>query len=170
MKQADKQFPVIISNIGTENFLWPKARLHLCSFLYAYREKKQPEVELVAFESGKSILCSLKHKPQFLALIFDQAIICLEQNRFRTNFYRNVIKFRSYTSRIPKKKFKMVVSKLLTHFCYPIRLVFHQHLNSHVAYPVIPPENSNHTRRQYQHLPSYPANAHMSKSLRGIPL
>ena len=32
----------------------------------------------------------------------------------------------------------------LTHFCYPIRLVLHQHLNSHVAYPGIPPENSNH--------------------------
>ena len=45
-----------------------------------------------------------------------------------------------------KKKFKMVVSKHLTHFCYPIRLVLHQHLNSHVAYPGIPPENSNHTR------------------------
>ena len=36
----------------------------------------------------------------------------------------------------------MVVSKHLTHFCYPIRLVLHQHLNSHVAYPGIPPENS----------------------------
>ena len=28
----------------------------------------------------------------------------------------------------------MVVSKHLTHFCYPIRLVLHRHLNSHVAY------------------------------------
>ena len=36
----------------------------------------------------------------------------------------------------------MVVSKHLTHFCYPIRLVLHQHLNSHVAYPGILPENS----------------------------
>ena len=43
----------------------------------------------------------------------------------------------------------MVVSKHLTHFCYPIRLVLHQHLNSHVAYPGIPPENSNHTRGQH---------------------
>ena len=50
----------------------------------------------------------------------------------------------------------MVVSKHLTHFCYPIRLVIHQHQNSHVAYPGIPPENSNHTRGQYQHLPLYP--------------
>ena len=39
----------------------------------------------------------------------------------------------------------MVVSKHLTHFYYPIRLVLHQHLNSNVAYPGIPPENSNHT-------------------------
>ena len=54
------------------------------------------------------------------------------------------------------KYIKRVVSKHLTHFCYPIRLVLHQHLNSHVAYPGIPPENSNHTRGQYQHLPSYP--------------
>ena len=54
------------------------------------------------------------------------------------------------------KVFKRVVSKHLTHFCYLIRLVLHQHLNSHVAYPGIPPENSNHTRGQYQHLPSYP--------------
>ena len=36
----------------------------------------------------------------------------------------------------------MLVSKHLTHFCYPIRLVLHQHLNSHVAYPGALPENS----------------------------
>ena len=48
------------------------------------------------------------------------------------------------------------MSKHLTHFCYPIRLVLHQHLKSHVAYTGIPPENSKHTRGQYQHLPSYP--------------
>ena len=60
------------------------------------------------------------------------------------------------TSAEKKKSIKRVVSKHLTHFCYPIRLVLHQHLNSHVAYPGIPPENSNHTRGQYQHLPSYP--------------
>ena len=40
----------------------------------------------------------------------------------------------------------MVASKHLTHFCYPIRPVLHQHLNLHAAYPDIPPENSNHTR------------------------
>ena len=52
---------------------------------------------------------------------------------------------------LPKfAKFKMVVSK--APLCYPIRLVLHQHLNSHVAYPGIPPENSNHTQGQYQHL------------------
>ena len=45
---------------------------------------------------------------------------------------------------------------LTSHICYPIRLVFHQHLNSHVAYPGIPPEPSNHTRGQFLHLPSYP--------------
>ena len=32
---------------------------------------------------------------------------------------------------------------LTSHICYPIRLVFHQHLNLHVAYPGIPPESSN---------------------------
>ena len=31
----------------------------------------------------------------------------------------------------------MVVSKNLTHFCNPIRLVLHQHLNSLLAYPGI---------------------------------
>ena len=39
----------------------------------------------------------------------------------------------------------MVVSKDLTHFCYPIRLVLSSNLNSYVAYPGIPSENSNHT-------------------------
>ena len=48
------------------------------------------------------------------------------------------------------------MSKHLTHFCYPIKLMLHQHLNSHVAYPGIPSENSNHTQWQHQHLPSYP--------------
>ena len=38
------------------------------------------------------------------------------------------------------KKIKMVMSKHLTHFCYPTRLVLHQHLKSHVAYPGIPRE------------------------------
>ena len=47
----------------------------------------------------------------------------------------------------------MAMSKHLTHFCYPIRLVFHQHLNSQIVYPGISPENSNHIRGQYQHLP-----------------
>ena len=45
---------------------------------------------------------------------------------------------------------------LTSHICFPIRLVFHQHLNSHIAYPDIPPEPSNHTRGQFLHLPSYP--------------
>ena len=44
----------------------------------------------------------------------------------------------------------MVVSKHLTQFCYSIRPVLHQHLNLPVAYPGITPENSNHTRGQYQ--------------------
>ena len=34
----------------------------------------------------------------------------------------------------------MVMSKHLTHFCYTIRLVHHQHLNLQVANPGIPPE------------------------------
>ena len=32
-----------------------------------------------------------------------------------------------------KKKMKMVVSKHLTHFCYPIRPALHQRLNSHIV-------------------------------------
>ena len=53
-------------------------------------------------------------------------------------------------------KLKIVVIKHLAHFCYPIGLVLHQHLNSAVAYPGISLKNSNHTRGQYQHLPSLP--------------
>ena len=64
---------------------------------------------------------------------------------------------RSYISRILKKKrLKWVANKHLTHFCYPISLVFYLHLNSHVAYSDIPPENSKRTQGQYKHLPSYP--------------
>ena len=62
-----------------------------------------------------------------------------------------------------KRKYKVVLFffhgcevALTSHICCPIRLVFHQHLNSHVAYPGIPPEPSNHTRGQFLHLPSYP--------------
>ena len=51
---------------------------------------------------------------------------------------------------------KMVVSKHLTYSCYPIWPVLYQDLNSHAAYPGIPPEKSNHTRGQYQHLISHP--------------
>ena len=40
---------------------------------------------------------------------------------------------------------EMVMSMHLTPFCYPFKLVFHQHLNSNVTYPGIPFENSNHT-------------------------
>ena len=40
----------------------------------------------------------------------------------------------------------------------------HQHLNLLVAYSGIPPENSNHTRGQHQHLPSYPLLRLLSKS------
>ena len=50
----------------------------------------------------------------------------------------------------------MVVSSHFTHFCYPISLVLHQHLISHMAYPCIPPKNLNYSRGQYHHLPSYP--------------
>ena len=45
---------------------------------------------------------------------------------------------------------------LTSHICFPIRLVFHQHLILHIAYPGIPPEPSNHARGQFLHLPSYP--------------
>ena len=43
-----------------------------------------------------------------------------------------------------------------SHICYPIRLVFHQHLNLHTAYLGSPAEPSNHTRGQFLLLPSYP--------------
>ena len=49
----------------------------------------------------------------------------------------------------------MVVSKHLTHFCYLIRQVLYQYLNSYLAYPSIPPKNSNHAREQHEHLPTY---------------
>ena len=60
-----------------------------------------------------------------------------------------------------KSSFAVVMVELakvlhLTHFCYLIRLVFDQHLNSHRAYPGIPPKTSSHTREQCLHLPSYP--------------
>ena len=45
---------------------------------------------------------------------------------------------------------------LTSQVCFPIGLVFHQHLNSHIAYPGSPPEPSNHTRWQFLHLPSFP--------------
>ena len=45
---------------------------------------------------------------------------------------------------------------LPSHICFPVRIVFHQHFNSHIAYPGSPPEPSNHTRGQFLHLPSYP--------------
>ena len=37
----------------------------------------------------------------------------------------------------------MVLSKHLTHFCFPIKQVFHQHVSSRVAYPGILPESLN---------------------------
>ena len=62
-------------------------------------------------------------------------------------------------------KLKWVVSKYLTHFCYPIKLVLHQYLNSQVAYPGIQPGNSNHSRGQYQPLPSYLFSDYSDRSL-----
>ena len=46
----------------------------------------------------------------------------------------------------------MVLNKHLTHFSCPISLVLHQYMNSHVTYPDIPDENSNHTREQYKYI------------------
>ena len=66
---------------------------------------------------------------------------------------------RSYTADLKHKVFFLFHDcqvALTSHICYPIRLVFHQHLNSQIAYPGIPPEPSNHTRGQFLHLPSYP--------------
>ena len=47
---------------------------------------------------------------------------------------------------------------LFSCICFFIRLVFHQHLNSHIVYPGSPPEPSNHSRGQFLHLPSYICN------------
>ena len=44
----------------------------------------------------------------------------------------------------------MVVSKHLTHFCYPIKPVLCQHLNSHLAYAGIPPESSKVSAMNFQ--------------------
>ena len=67
------------------------------------------------------------------------------------------IKYRSYRADLKHKVFFHGCEVALTsHICFPIRLVFHQHLNSHVAYPGIPPEPSNHTRGPFLHLLSYP--------------
>ena len=44
---------------------------------------------------------------------------------------------------------------LVSHTCFPIRLEFHQHLNSHITFFGNPTEPSNHTREQFLHLPSY---------------
>ena len=41
---------------------------------------------------------------------------------------------------------------LPSHICLPIRQMFRQHLNSHIAYPGSPPEHSNHTRGQFEGL------------------
>ena len=67
--------------------------------------------------------------------------------------------FRSYIADLKRKVFFFSHGcevALTSHICCPIRLVFHQHLISHIAYPGIPPEPSNHTRGQFLHLPSYP--------------
>ena len=44
----------------------------------------------------------------------------------------------------------MFVSNHLTRFCYPTRLMLHQHLNFLVAYPGNPRENLNHSQGQHQ--------------------
>ena len=44
---------------------------------------------------------------------------------------------------------------LSSHSCFPIKLAFLQQLNALIACPGSPPESSNHTRRQFLHLPSY---------------
>ena len=43
-----------------------------------------------------------------------------------------------------------------SHICFPVKLVLHEHLNLHLAYPGSPLEPWNHTRGQFLHLPPYP--------------
>ena len=90
----------------------------------------------------------------FEALPETQYIWNLFNTRWLQYYYRN---FRSYIADLNHKVFFHGCEVALTsHICFPISLVFHQHLNSHIAYPGIPPEPSNHTRGQFLHLPSYP--------------
>ena len=65
---------------------------------------------------------------------------------------RCVYSFVLYKIRSHKKN-KIVVSKHLAHFCYPMMPVFHQHLNSDIAYPGVSPENSSHVSRTISALP-----------------
>ena len=63
------------------------------------------------------------------------------------------VNFRSYIADLKHKVFFLHGCEvaLTSHICFPIRLVFHQHLNSHIAYPGIPPEPSNHPNLQTTH-------------------
>ena len=83
---------------------------------------------------------------------------CLQLNLFTP--WRDVLLEIGFIKEIYTKVFLFFFNDcevaLTSHICFPIRLVFHQHLNSHIAYPGIPPEPSNHTRGQFLHLPSYP--------------
>ena len=65
-------------------------------------------------------------------------------------------RFKSYMVDLEHKLFCNCEVALPSHICFPIKLVFHQHLNSHIDYPGSPPESSNHTRGQFLHMPSYP--------------
>ena len=64
--------------------------------------------------------------------------------------------FRSYIANLELKLFSQVWGSPSSHICFLIGLVFHQHLNSHIGYLDSPPEPSNHTRRQFLHLPLHP--------------
>ena len=64
--------------------------------------------------------------------------LCFEKSEVTSAEYQKKQKI-SMGCKQARHSLKMVVSKHLTHFCFPIRLVLHQRLNSHVAYPGIPP-------------------------------
>ena len=92
-------------------------------------------------------------KPQKIIALQAQAQVwCFE--KYNSNWLTAQTSLGYGTKPIFKTNYALY--EITSHICCPIRLVFHQHLNSHVAYPGIPPEPSNHTRGQFLHLPSYP--------------
>ena len=76
----------------------------------------------------------------------------LKQNGKNKTFKEDLLKFKAD---LKLKLFLMLWASTSSHICYPIRLVFYQHLNLHIAWSDSLAEPSNHTRGQFLRLPSY---------------